>query len=497
MNTILLIRRIINQNIPCFSSYAWRSALLLAVCLSMLGCSPRNTQPVGSITDGVWVGHAGPDLFCFEFVHMNNEDLTGRVHSIRDGKKYSEMPFTQTLLRESMVEMEMGATQVRYKGVIELKTGCISGSLIYADGSERPMELAWMDPDGIEGFHARPAGTVDANAYTPPADSTQGFATGSVEDVGITRNQIESLMTVIIQGGAGTLHSLLVVRDGKLVVDEYFHGYEPDDLHGIASVTKSVSSLLVGIALDQGKIESIDDTIPSFFPEHSVSQTEGWNRETLRHLLTMSMGLDWTREEAEILHGTGPGFFDLVFKRLVSDEPGTRWNYVNSEADLLSGVLVHSTGMSPEEFAREYLFEPLGIRRWDWSGMADGQHRLMDGSLWLRPRDMAKIGMLVLNGGAWEGRRIISEDWIKASTTPHITTGEFLGEYGYLWWIGSLPTSMGLERVILANGWGSQFIALFPDRDMVIVTTGANEYNGKHFALAALLGQYLFRDSKE
>jgi CubicO group peptidase (beta-lactamase class C family) len=110
---------------------------------------------------------------------------------------------------------------------------------------------------------------------------------------------------------------------------------------------------------------------------------------------------------------------------------------------------------------------------------------------------MVKIGILVMNGGMWEGRSIVSYDWIKASTTPHIATGEFLGEYGYLWWIGSFPTSTGSERVILADGWGSQFIALFPDRDMVLVTTGANEYNGKHFALAPLLGQYLFGNSQE
>lgn len=470
-----------------------RWLLSVVPVLLTMGCSGSKGFAATSITDGIWVGRAGTDLFCFEFLPADHDSLTGVVHSVRDGKKYSEMSFTRTMWHDPDLEIEIGATQVTYRGTVDFGKGRVTGSLFYADGFSSAMELRWADPNEIVGLRARPgtaAGTI-TYTYRAPENMSDGLVVGSIEDLGLPVPAVDSLVTAIIRGEAGVIHSLLVLRHDTLAVEEYFHGYGPDDLHGLASVTKSVSSLLVGAALDQGKIKSMDELVVSFFPETSAQRTEGWDQVTLRHLLTMSMGLDWSTEEAQTVHGTGPRFFDLVLTRRIAHEPGSRWNYVNADADLLSGILVHATGASPEEFARQSLFEPLGIARWDWSGMAEGPDRLMDGSLWLRPRDMAKIGMLVLNGGRWEGRQVVSEDWIHESTGVRIPTGEPIEAYGFLWWVGSLPSPTGLEPVILANGWGSQFIALFPAKDIVLVTAGANEYNGKHFALASLVAQYL------
>jgi CubicO group peptidase (beta-lactamase class C family) len=309
--------------------------------------------------------------------------------------------------------------------------------------------------------------------------------------VGLDPGALDSLVDAIVRGDAGLIHSLLVVRNGKLVLDEYFHGYTGDDLHRLASVTKSVSALLVGAALDRGSISSLDVPLLTFFPEDAPSAGPGWSRETLHHLLSMSMGLDWTPEEADSVHGTGEAFFRKVLARKVIDPPGTRWRYVNANVDLLAGVILRATGQHAEVFARDALFGPLEIRTYDWSYGREGGYDLMDGSLQLRPRDLAKIATMVARGGRWNGRQVIGRQWIDEFTREHFRTGQPLGGYGDLWWLGDLPTSQGAEPMIVANGWGSQFIVILPRLDMVIVTTGGNDDNGRHFDFGRVLARYL------
>ena len=192
--------------------------------------------------------------------------------------------------------------------------------------------------------------------------------------------------------------------------------------------------------------------------------------------------------EAEAEHGTGEDFFREVLARDAAFAPGERWLYVNAEVDLLSGVLAEATGEGPEIWARKKLFKPLGITEWRWNYGAEGEHRLMDGSLHLRPRDMLKIGQMVLDGGTWNGRRVISGEWIAESTARHMDADGTNG-YGYLWWRMAMPTPGGGTDIIAANGWGSQFICVFPEQDLVVVMTGGNQDNGKHMAPGLLMAQ--------
>jgi CubicO group peptidase (beta-lactamase class C family) len=165
---------------------------------------------------------------------------------------------------------------------------------------------------------------------------------------------------------------------------------------------------------------------------------------------------------------------------------------VSANVNLIAGILYAATGQHAEAFAEETLFRPLGIEAWNWDGLKTDGFNLMDGSLRLTPRDMAKIGQMVLDGGKWNGRQIVGEDWLDASTRPHLNTGDWAEGYGYLWWRMEAPVPGGKAvPVIFANGWGSQFIAIFPSLDLVVVTTGGNEYNGKHLAVAELLERHL------
>jgi CubicO group peptidase (beta-lactamase class C family) len=159
--------------------------------------------------------------------------------------------------------------------------------------------------------------------------------------------------------------------------------------------------------------------------------------------------------------------------------------------NLLAGVLRQATGEHAEAFAARTLFGPLEITEWNWDYARVDGFNLMDGSLRLRPRDMAKIGVMVMNGGEWEGRRVVGEDWIRRSLTPRLPAGPGGEGYGYLWWSMEVPGPDGnAVQVRFANGWGSQFIILFPELDLTVVTTGGNQENGKHLAI----GEVLVRD---
>jgi CubicO group peptidase (beta-lactamase class C family) len=304
---------------------------------------------------------------------------------------------------------------------------------------------------------------------------------------------LERTVEAILQGDAGFLKSLLVVRGGALLLEEYFHGYGTDDLFPLHSSTKSVSSLLVGLAIQEGRISGVDVPLLDFFPEERGIAGTGWESLTLENLLTMSLALDWTPEEADSRHGTGPAAFREILARKVTGHPGHDWAYVNMNVNLLAGVLHKATGEQAEAFAARTLFEPLGIKSWDWSyGETEG-FNLMDGSLRLRSRDMAKIGQMVLNGGEWQGHKVLNPEWIHASIRPHLAAGSAEGDgYGYLWWTMTPPGPDGQPvQVVFANGWGSQFIFLFPELDLMVVTTGGNQENGKHLAVGQVILQHL------
>jgi len=451
--------------------------LLPAVIVLISSCGSEPEEVKYDLFSEVWAGEAGGDIFAFQFNQDAESDGPGVIHSLRDGRKYSELPITTISWEPPNLEIYMSATGVTYTG--EMLENVISGEISYGGEILSSMDLVWTPKSDLPGLNALTGEYI----YSQPAQLDDGIPTALSTTHGISEETIREIVAAIESGNAGLIHSLLIASDGELIVEEYFHGYTADDPHRLLSVTKSVSSLLIGIAIDQGRIDSVTVPLSLYF-------TEADPQLNLRHLLMMSLGLDWTDDEAENVHGTGEAFFSEVLGRETVTEPGTAFRYVNADVNLLSGILRQSTGMYPDEFAEEFLFDPLGIETYEWSfGESDG-HRSMDGSLRLRPRDMVKLGLLVLNNGVWNGEQIISEDWISESTAVYLVSDENLS-YGYLWWIGSVPQGEGESKVILANGWGSQFIMVVPDAGLVITVTGGNEDNGKHWRIIPLLEEIL------
>ncbi|MEJ2205151.1 MAG: serine hydrolase [Gemmatimonadota bacterium] len=464
------------------------AAATLLGCL-IAGCSSESPE-VANLTQGVWAGDGGPDTFLFELDGTPPDSLFGTVHVMRDGRMDSELAITRASYRPPDIEMFIESTGARYEGSVDAARGRIQGSLSFDGQSGPDMDLRWVDPTELPGFAARAEDTP--YTYVRPPQGIDGWQTATPEDVGLDRGALERLVNAVARGEAGLIHSLHVVRGGKLVLDEHFHGYGPDDLHRLASTTKSISSLLVGIAIDRGLIPGVNEPL---LPLLGLSEdgTGRWSEETLADLLTMTMGLDWTAKETDAVHGTGPAFFRQVLHRQVVAVPGTKWEYASANVNLLAGVIFRATGQQADTFAQEALFEPLGITAHDWTYGKEGGYVLMDGSLHLRPRDLAKVGAMVAAGGAWNGRQVISREWIRESTASHVATGQLpaLNGYGYLWWTGELQSSRGLQPVVVANGRGSQFIVILPGLDMVVVTTGGNDDNGRHLDFGGVLTETL------
>jgi CubicO group peptidase (beta-lactamase class C family) len=335
-----------------------------------------------------------------------------------------------------------------------------------------------------------------AHTYRTPEQTDDGWRTASLDEVGINEKRLGEAINRIHDNTYQNIHSILIVKDGKLVFEEYFSGYTwaynddqhrgelvdfgIDTTHNLASVTKSFTSALVGIAVDHGFIQGVDEKVFTFFPEYVNLNDGRKGRITLEHLLTMTSGLEWNEMEFPYSNTRN----DLVQLFIVSDpieyilakpavsEPGTEWYYSGGNTNLLGEVIRESTGLRMDGFAEQYLFAPLGITNYEWDHInPDMIHA--SGNLKLRPRDMAKFGYLFLNGGIWRGERIVSEEWVEESTKGHAST-PWADGYGYQWWLKTYRLGSTSVDSFYAAGWGGQRIIVFPSLEMVCVFTGGN-----------------------
>jgi CubicO group peptidase (beta-lactamase class C family) len=266
------------------------------------------------------------------------------------------------------------------------------------------------------------------------------------------------------------IHSLLLIRHGQIVLDATFYPYESGTPHDVASVTKSVTSVLVGIALDKGYLKSVHQPVLPLLPAAAPAIVDPRKeRLTIEHLLTMTSGLDC---------GFAPGEQELAAMRSTMDwaafalalpmraEPGAQYSYCSPNNHLLSAIVSAQTGGSALTFARKHLFGPLGIRDVTWPADAQGRTHGW-GDLHLLPRDLAKIAYLYLHRGRWNGKQVVSEEWVRRSTSPLVKVRDSVG-YGYSWWINTTRQPPVFE----AEGRGGQRAAVVPDKDLVVVFTG-------------------------
>lgn len=343
--------------------------------------------------------------------------------------------------------------------------------------------------------------------YKSPEDINDGLEVCSLEEVNIDQALIEKGVNDISRGKYGEVHSILIYKDGKLVLEEYFDGYKykwdgpnyngdwvvwtRSTLHVLQSVTKSITSACIGIAIDEGFIQSVDQSIFDYLPEYQHLNTDGKEKITIEHLLTMTSGLKWDEWGAPNTSvdndAIGLWFYDkgpisFVLERPLAYEPGTRFTYNGGGMDVLGEIIKNATKMDLDEFYRDYLLDPLGIDYFDWYGRFENGVFDAASGLKITPRDMIKIGVTYLNNGVWNGKQIISKEWVKKSATTFSGNtrinipGEDSGRigYSYSWWTKQYSDSAKTINMFWAGGYGGQKIMIFPEINTVVVFTGGN-----------------------
>ncbi|TDF42175.1 class C beta-lactamase-related serine hydrolase [Alteromonadaceae bacterium M269] len=311
--------------------------------------------------------------------------------------------------------------------------------------------------------------------YTP-TDINDRWTVSTLSKEGINTDKILSMMQAIEKGEYHGISSILIAKNGKLVFEAYPGKFKRDEIHTTRSAGKSITSALVGIAIDKGFIDSVHEPILPYFPEYQGSITH-WDKRknniTIKHLLTMTSGVKGNEDKMYPTNDWTKFYLDQPLQY----SPGQHFSYATSGVVVLGNVITRASGLRIPEFANQYLFQPLGITQYKWpitNSRGNQGLAMTGGGLNLTPRDMLKFGQLYLNQGIWNGNRILSEAWIKESTQQHVVSDLYGEGYGYLWRI--VERKYGQKKVKSIEAWGNggQFIMVIPSLSLVTVFTGEN-----------------------
>jgi CubicO group peptidase (beta-lactamase class C family) len=353
-------------------------------------------------------------------------------------------------------------------------------------------------------FACNKSGGLFKDPYSRKTDTIDLLPGAENPDFILDKEKLSQLVESIENGKFGNIHSLVIIHNDDLVLEKYFRGWNRDMLHPCQSATKSITSALIGIAIAQGKVGSVNDKILDLLPEYMdvARSDERKNELTLKHVLSMSAGFVWNEHTPpyEIEDGViNPendavklGYSDDCVRYLLElplqYDPGSVFTYNTGCSMLLSKILQAKTNQTKEDFARDNLFHPLGITIWkwinwtkwkDWPSQDFMTHS--GGNLEMRPIDMAMFVYLFLKNGKFNNTQIIPEEWVKESTTERFMT--LIGGYGYQWWsesetIAFLRPDIDGIHMYSAQGYQGQFIMVIPHLDMVVVTTAKNKLLG-------------------
>jgi CubicO group peptidase (beta-lactamase class C family) len=326
---------------------------------------------------------------------------------------------------------------------------------------------------------------------TAPLAVPGDWEVGTPSSQGLDAAALDSISRRAEAGEFGLVHSLLVVRGGRLVYERYFRGWDMWQMHTVQSVSKSVTSALIGIAIGEGLIKGVSQPVAEFFPEHrALFEKDPRKRSlTLEHVLTMTLGNDWNERAHPYSSprnivwqmAMAEDWMGFVLGRSMVKDPGGPFNYNSGSSLLLSGILQNTTGMQAHVYAEKKLFDPLGIPVYGWyRNLVHPKHwSHTGGGVNLRARDMAKIGFLYVNRGQWQGKQVLPAAWVEQSVKPRVQVDSTLW-YGYQWWLQPLTVTGEATGspgdVIEGRGWGGQYIVAVPSRDLVVaVNSGSYE----------------------
>lgn len=359
------------------------------------------------------------------------------------------------------------------------------------------------------------------NSYTYSVSQqlVDGLKTASVADVGMETGPVVEMMNYLNSNSSHTIHNILIIKNNKLVFEEYFEGYKLDydapNLNGelmeysrttdhpMQSVSKSVTSVLFGIAVKEGYFPDLNKKIIDYFPEYADILTGEKANITIHHLLTMTCGLAWDESKysisdsrndiAQLFASEDPMRF-ILSKPLLST-PGTNFSYNSRATNVIGAIIEKATGMGFLDYANQKLFEPLRSEGGAWGAYSNGQIHA-SGGLKFKARELTKIGLLFLNDGIWEGNQTITPDWINTSQYEHVaSTQNFIPNtsYGYYWWLTNFNLNGTSYKCFFAAGWGDQYMFIIPDLNMIIEFNGGNYLNSSTVSPFDLVNDYILK----
>jgi CubicO group peptidase (beta-lactamase class C family) len=329
-----------------------------------------------------------------------------------------------------------------------------------------PREM-WFARIGTQGY-----------TYKQPPKLKDGLLTGGLDKTGLDKALLTEMTNNIIDGTYPNVHSVLIIKDGKLVFEEYFYEYDRNKLHELRSATKSIISALTGIAIEKGFIKSKNEPVLPFFPEYTLNNiSSDKNKITIEHLLTNQSGLDCDIADArsegnETVMSNSGDWIKFTLDLPMIDSAGGKGRYCSGNPVTLGRIIEKTTSQPLPEFAKQTLFKNLGIHNFKWSFKPDKSSSETFCQIYLNSRDMAKFGLLYLDKGKWNGKQVISPEWIQQSLTKHSVVQGV--NYGYLWWIKYLDVDGVKFYGKAAQGNGGQKIYIWEEQNMITVITGGN-----------------------
>ncbi|HEY9101688.1 serine hydrolase [Chitinimonas sp.] len=327
-----------------------------------------------------------------------------------------------------------------------------------------------------------------------PASKADGWVVAPAQDVALDADKLCGVLRGFADGQVN-FHGLVVARRGQLVAEAYRQGrdkavsdyfshtvqFDAERQHDMRSISKSVTSLLWGIAQAQGKTPPLNTPVLDLLPDLAELRSNGRDGITLAHLLSMSSGLEWkewgsygalSNDEFGLFWHSSQARY--LFNRPLAAPPGSKFNYNGGGTAVLAQILSERVGMSLPDYARRYLFEPLGITEFTWQNDLRGRPLAFAG-LRLRPRDLAKIGQLVLNEGQWNGKQVVPTEWLAESTLGRLSSGDGM-QYGYQWWSGTVEVHGKTRSWVGGIGNGGQRLYVVPELELVVAIT-AGDYD--------------------
>ncbi len=376
--------------------------------------------------------------------------------------------------------------------------------------------------------------TTACSSVDSPGDTANetsfSWPSGTMEEAQFATTGVDTLETKITAGKYGYIDQMLILKKGRVIYNKsfendyqeisrgqsgilgcgyqscqdsneiniynYYHPsyhpyYQGSRLHSLQSVTKSIAATILGIAVKDGHIPSLDKQVLDYFEEYDLSQTgEGLREATIHNLLCMQLGISWNENTAPLDSNNqvvqmekSKDWIQYVLEQPMDSQPGEKWVYSSGASHLMSGIIKRATGMDIAAYAEQHLFGPLAINNYHWKTTPKGFHDT-EGGLYLTAEDLAKIGQLYLNKGTWNGRQILSEEWIQEATKKQVI--DLYGDggqegYGYQWWRPG-----GQEEIWAAMGFGQQFLVVLPKYEVIGVLNGWNIFD--------IDGEYIFPD---